>query len=156
MPLCSACKKNQAVFTYERKTADGVLTEHYCIVCNKKLFLSVESELPNAPTTVCPYCGVSAEVFQKTGLAGCANCYRSMQSAAIPMVIRMQQGGKESHRGKISESLRPKSKAERRYEELLALKEYYEQSGNAELSARYERAAAELMQEIKRGNYDGA
>ena len=151
MQLCFACKKNQPVVLYKRKTVDGVRIEPYCLACNQKRFIS-ENEAETV--SVCPYCGWEAEQLRKTALVGCANCYRTLDGV-IPAVIRMQQNGKDAHRGKVSENVRAKAKAERRYQELLALKEYYLEQGNAMLAARYEKNAKALESEIKRGNYDG-
>ena len=157
MSLCIACKKNQPIVLYERKTVDGPKTEPYCLACYEKLFLTVEpEEAETRALTVCPYCGSTVDELKKTGLVGCANCYKSMSGAVIPTVVRMQQGGKDAHRGKVSENVRRKSRAERRYEELLALKEYYEEAGDIKLALRYEKTAEALRIEIKRGNYDGA
>ena len=156
MPLCFACKKNQPVVTYERKTVDGIRVEHYCLACHEKRFLTVRThEADSHASTACPYCGATADELKKTALVGCAHCYKSI-AEAIPAVIRMQQGSKDAHRGKTSENLRPKARAERRCQELIALKEYYERTGESDLSARYERLAKELQSEIKRGDYDGA
>ncbi len=155
MPLCFACKKNQPVVLYERKTVDGVRVEPYCLACYEKRFLSVkDEESDGSAVTVCPYCGATSEELKKTALVGCANCYRVLRGA-IPAVIRMQQGGKDAHRGKTSENVRPKARAERRRQELIALKEYYEQAGSKDLAARCERTADALAKESKRGEYDG-
>jgi protein-arginine kinase activator protein McsA len=127
------------------------------LACYEKLFLTVEAEEADTNAlSVCPYCGCKVDELKKTALVGCANCYKTLQGAVIPTVIRMQQGGKDGHRGKVSENVRKKSRAERRYEELLALKEYYEETGDIKLAARYEKSAEALRLEIIRGNYDGA
>ena len=155
MPLCFACKKNQPIVLYERKTLDGVRVEPYCLACYEKLFLTIKPEDENEKSAdVCPYCKRTAEDLQKTALVGCAHCYHALRSV-MPTVVRMQQGQKDAHRGKVAENLKPKAKAERRRQEMLALQEYYSQAGKAELAERYAENADALELEIKRGNYDG-
>jgi len=156
MELCFACKKMQPVKSYERKYKDGIRLEHYCLACYEKRFISVKPDLPGDPAyTVCPYCGASVEDLKKTALVGCPNCYHTLRAAAVPMVVRMQQGQADAHCGKVSENVQPKARAERRLQEANALWEHYKDAGNAEYSARYEHTSNQLKEQIKKGEYNG-
>lgn len=90
---------------------------------------------------VCPSCGVTMEEYFRTGLVGCADCYRVFERELIPYVIRIQgsseHGGKEISRdGKYeaAQSLRAASRERQR-----AIK-----AGNAPLAKKMERKEAEL------------
>ncbi len=47
---------------------------------------------------VCSVCGTTIEDFRRTGLLGCANCYRVFREEIFPVVQNMQ--GSAQHVGK--------------------------------------------------------
>ena len=146
MRLCYACKKNHPAVSYERKTKEGVVTEHYCLACYEACFLSVEVDGNDrgAIYSVCPYCGTSAEEVKKTALVGCAHCYRTLGAVAVPMTVRMQQGQADAHRGKGLESLSTRTRTENRKKELLALVMYYADLGDTERLEKYKKELKQI------------
>lgn len=139
--LCCRCKKNQATKTFVRGRAGKQKEEYYCFDCYRDRFLSVEfdGEENGRSFDTCPYCNTRAEDFKRTTLVGCANCYKTIGKAVLPVLINMQGG--EVHAGKTGaqgeEILRL------RLQELRILYESYLQDGD-------EKRAGEVAQEYKR------
>ena len=147
MRLCFECKKNHPAVSYQRNVGGEIQVEHYCFACYEKLFLSVEADGHENGRTyeVCPYCGTSLEAVKKTALVGCAHCYHTLGTVTIPMVIRMQQGQADTHRGKKSENSDPIIKHKNRRKELVALSMYYSNLGETALAEKY-RQEMELLE----------
>lgn len=145
MRLCFACKKNHPAVSYERKTKEGVVTEHYCLACYEVCFLSVGADGNEQGVTyeVCPYCGTTAQQVKKTAIVGCAHCYRTLGSVTVPMTVRMQQGQADAHRGKGLEGVGTRTRLENRKKELLALVMYYANLGD---NVQLEKYKKELKQ----------
>ena len=92
---CFYCNKNEAVKSYER-IKQTKKREYYCLECYERLFFSAKAE---TDFSVCPYCGTSVEEFQSKKLVGCPYCYRTMNTVALAMIEKMQNGVC-GHRGK--------------------------------------------------------
>ncbi len=116
--LCLQCKKNQATKTYEQVKNGVKNTEYYCLDCYHRLFLCQQEAESDETLSACPYCGTTAQEFEKTKMVGCAYCYQMMASVVLPAVVKMQ--GSKGHVGKsptLEEDLEPllpseKAKAE--------------------------------------------
>ncbi|MBQ8291507.1 MAG: hypothetical protein IJX88_03230 [Clostridia bacterium] len=93
--LCGKCKKNQATKSYEQIKNGKKSLEYYCLDCYHRLFLDVGE---STGTTVCPYCGVTADEVKRRNIVGCAMCYESLKDALYPIVTKLQGGQK--HKGK--------------------------------------------------------
>lgn len=150
--LCDNCKVNQAG-VHTVTIINGVKQEHYlCPECATSAQFSLPSIMdllsgihaapPQVQVPTC-ICGMSFGRFQKTGLVGCPECYKTYESTLTP-VIKRAQGGKLRHVGrrpKVEQEVQaaeeenipcgPKTECARLREELkLAISE-----------ERYERAA---------------
>jgi protein arginine kinase activator len=53
-----------------------------------------------APPLSCPACSLTYEQFRKTGLLGCADCYRAFEAALLPLLERAHEGSSR-HTGKV-------------------------------------------------------
>lgn len=88
----------------------------------------------------CPKCGISYSEFQKSGRAGCAECYKAF---AAPMETTLQRiHGNAVHKGKIPESAGAGISKKRRIEDLKT------RIAKAVADEDYEQAAA-LHKELK-------
>ncbi len=104
--LCDNCKVNQAG-VHTVTIINGIKQEHYlCAECAKSAQFSLPSIMDllsgvQAMTQQVPACscGNSFTRFQKTGLLGCSECYKTFESALTP-VIKRAQGGKLRHVGR--------------------------------------------------------
>ncbi len=108
----------------------------------------------------CPYCGTSLSEARKSGLVGCAHCYREMWSGLFPLVKKMQ--GDRAHGGKtppvdLEEDLpqvdRVKAIARARYlrqkTELKIIIEHLHAEGNREDAQGYEEKLAAMEKSEK-------
>jgi protein arginine kinase activator len=55
--------------------------------------------LEQAPQARCPSCGLTYAEFGRTGMLGCADCYRAFGEALRPLLRRIQGAGQ--HSGKL-------------------------------------------------------
>lgn len=155
--LCCLCKKNQATKIFVRGRAGKQKEEVYCLDCYRNRFLSVEydGEENGRSFDTCPYCGTKAEDFKRTTLVGCANCYKTIGNAVLPVLINMQGG--EVHAGKRG-ALGEENLA-LRLRELKILYDSYQKEGDekrAQAVAReYNRLQADA-QAVKKGGYHGS
>ena len=89
--LCCHCQINQASKTYERIKLDGKktvrTTEYYCLECYHRLFISVDATPKQRAQEVCPACGMTVVAFKAKKLVGCAQCFRYLSSAVLPVVL---------------------------------------------------------------------
>lgn len=114
--ICDACGKDCAK-TY-RVDRDGKEVDvNVCPECYASLY-SVQTDVDNfqflgsvgeRASKVCPVCGTSFEVFQGTGLLGCADCYNAFREDILHTVRFIQWG--EYHTGNP-----PSRAAENRYD----------------------------------------
>ena len=111
--LCDNCKVNQAG-VHTVTIINGIKQEHYlCAECAKSaqfalpsimdLLSGVQVMPQQAEPTVCT-CGNSFSRFQKTGLLGCPECYKTFENVLTP-VIKRAQGGKLRHVGRKPQML---------------------------------------------------
>ncbi len=106
--LCDNCKVNQAG-VHTVTIINGIKQEHYlCAECAKSAQFSLPSimdllsgvqAMPQQEEPVVCACGNSFARFQKTGLLGCPECYKTFEAALTP-VIKRAQGGKLRHVGR--------------------------------------------------------
>ena len=54
----------------------------------------------NEPLVVCPSCGMTSQLMQKSRKAGCAECYKIFESVLMER-YRMHYGGKQAYHGKM-------------------------------------------------------
>ena len=116
--LCQHCSKAQAT-THIKRVVNGEATEqHLCAACAKKLgfdsfFDDFSLSIPNifagffgdAPlalsgrqTERCATCGSSFEEIVRTGMVGCADCYKTFYDRLLPSIQRIH--GRAKHAGK--------------------------------------------------------
>ena len=93
--------------------------------------------------SVCPRCGTTIEDFRRTGLLGCAECYRVFREEILSTVRRVQ--GKTHHEGEI-----PVAKEER-YSFMLEQQHLKEEIERARRAGRYAEAE-QLQQRLKESN----
>ena len=157
MGLCFECRKNHPAVSYERKVGKETCVEHYCLACYEKKFVSVESDGHENGRSfeTCPYCGATTESLKNTATVGCARCYRTLGTVAIPMVIRMQQGQADAHRGKRPENASTESRYKNRKKELLALLLHYENIGDVAQVEKYKQETERLERSFASGEYNG-
>lgn len=122
--LCDICHKREAKIYYTEIINGEKKEQHLCEECaaehtsfQVKMPVKGEFTLGNLlssilqgyynneeqkqeenPNPVCPRCGMSYEEFLKTGLLGCADCYKSFGSAILGSLKNIQ--GSELHTGK--------------------------------------------------------
>lgn len=99
--------------------------------------------------SACPTCGTSFVEFRKTGLLGCADCYRVFEAKLSPLLERAHEGashhvGKVPRRG-VAKPDEP-NLAEERARRVALLRRQLDESVKAE---QYERAAM-LRDELRR------
>lgn len=122
--LCDVCKKNNAS-VHITKIINGAKQEiNVCEVCAKEvqgfniigdLDIMADFNFPNilgglmdyinntTPSRIeeicCKNCGMTLREFKQTGILGCADCYKNLQSTVSTVVNRVQ--GRAEHKGKI-------------------------------------------------------
>ena len=163
--ICQSCGSNTAT-TYVKTIINGVLTEYaLCPDCAKKLGyadlfgdwglnfgallggLSGKQEDASHGVTACEFCGATFEDIAKTGMVGCAHCYKTFYDRLIPSIQRIH--GNAVHQGKKPGSgaivLRPKTDI-RPVESELEIKQKEMEKAIQEQNFEY---AALLRDEIK-------
>ena len=132
--LCVQCKKNQATKTYELIKSGGKTTEYYCLDCYHRLFLYQKEVEGDDSLSACPYCGVTATEFKTTKMVGCAYCYKMLENAVMPEIIKMQ--GTKAHVGKvptIEEGFEPIGTSERERKSAIEKTKYRRQCKELEM-----------------------
>ncbi len=132
--LCLQCKKNQATKTYEQIKNGVKNTEYYCLDCYHRLFLCQQEAEGEEMLSACPYCGVTAQEFERTKMVGCAYCYRMMENVVLPAIVKMQ--GAKGHVGKfptIEEGLEPLLPSEKAKTEALKKTKFRRQCRELEM-----------------------
>lgn len=145
--LCCYCEKRSATMTHEEVKNGRTQTYYYCQHCYERLFLFDDAaffeKTAEKPNAVCPDCGRTAKEFFKTGLVGCANCYKHLKKEIYPSIVKMQ--GDRAHCGKRSELSEDREK--------LILKRNEAKSNVERLMAEHRFEEAQTpMKELKRLN----
>lgn len=117
--LCQNCSKNEAT-THIKRVVNGEATEsHLCSACTRKLgydgfFDDFSLNIPNifssffsdtgfalagARSDRCEKCGSSFDDIIRTGMVGCADCYKKFYDKLLPSIQRIH--GRSNHAGKI-------------------------------------------------------
>ena len=107
--LCEECGQRNAEVIMTTLIGGQSTTRHLCRECVKKYkagdlqavlaaVLSTMSEKQHTPEITCPRCGETYAEFQKTGMLGCAECYRAFQKELTPLIARVQ--GRSQHAGR--------------------------------------------------------
>lgn len=117
--LCQNCGKNEAT-THLKRIIGGEKTEmHLCSQCAKALgygsmfngfwldpgdlFGGLFGEIPlnktRGRTVRCEKCGCSFDDIVKSGMVGCADCYKTFYDKLLPSLQRIH--GKTEHQGKF-------------------------------------------------------
>ena len=84
-------------------------TRNLCRECIKKYragdlqtimaaVLSAMTDKQPAPAITCPQCGETYAEFQKSGMVGCAGCYRAFRKELSPLIAKVQ--GRAQHAGR--------------------------------------------------------
>lgn len=103
---CSRCGKSPAQL-YKKRGNGGEEQFYLCDGCYKALygapdeaefFTSRLNTLQHGQEKKCPVCNTSLEDFRRTGLLGCAQCYRTFAETLAPTIRQIH--GKLSHEGK--------------------------------------------------------
>ncbi len=92
---------------------------------------------------VCPRCGTTIEEFRRTGLVGCAECYRAFRTEILSTVRRVQ--GTTHHEGAIP------TVSEEKYSFMLEQQHLKESIEKAMRAGRFEEAE-ELQRRLKESN----
>ncbi len=146
--LCCYCEKRSATKAYEEVRGGKAQTNYYCLRCFERLFLAQDESFfdgldKNLSKGVCLDCGLTAQEFFKTGLVGCANCYRYLKKEIYPSILKMQ--GDRAHCGKGSQLIEERERLVEKRNEAKRLVDVY-------LAERNYDAAQEQMSELKRLN----
>ncbi len=135
---CALCG-SPAARSYTRKTAAGDVTVTLCEKCREELYPEGGTDAIFSSFLVfedakkkCPACGATLDDFRRTGLLGCADCYKAFRDELIPTVRSVQ--GKLRHEG----VQQPSAGAAERYDTVRRLADE-----KAELQDRIEEARAE-------------
>lgn len=96
--FCTMCG-NDGAKAYMRQTKDGQKSVCLCPACYRKIYGKDAPVRPeNANERACPSCGRTLGEFKKTGLLGCADCYKAFRDDLVPIVQFTQ--GRLHHTGK--------------------------------------------------------
>ena len=97
---CRNCGKPARQYSIKNK--NGEIVVELCESCYKRLY-AVDDDLfcekKSAVSKECPACGTRYEEFVRTGLLGCAECYKAFRAELIPVLHNFQ--GSVSHKGKV-------------------------------------------------------
>ncbi len=121
--LCEDCRENQAEVHLTSIEADEMSTTHLCVGCASRRGLSPDAPEPGpdekpplvdflaqlgspgsrTPEPVssepCPFCGISAADFRRTGRVGCSQCYVHFEPQLRGLLRRIH--GSSQHAGKL-------------------------------------------------------
>ena len=168
---CQKCQKNE-VTTHIKRVINGELEEYkLCGECAKEmgygnLFMDFstsfaddfnslfgsffENALPaRTQATRCENCGSSYTDIQRTGMMGCADCYKLFESELMPTIRKLH--GNTSHCGKNSAAFRAEGREkslEKTEEPVNKLDKLHSQLNRAIENQQFE-MAAELRDKIK-------
>lgn len=148
--LCQNCQKKPAEYHYQSNINGNRTESHLCRECAERLgkkdpfggsYLSsllsdfMSPFVPLHESSRCPLCGATAQDIQRSGKAGCAQCYETFGRLLNPYIRRIH--GSTKHNGKLPESagavLRQQRTIEQTKEELRKAVEAQEFERAAEL-----------------------
>ncbi len=108
--LCEECGEREAAVVVTTVINGESTSRNLCRECVKKyqkggdvsaLLAAILSSMYKARGSSgksCAHCGMTLEEFNKTGMLGCAECYRTFRSELDPMLNRIQ--GRTQHAGR--------------------------------------------------------
>lgn len=107
--LCEECGKRPAEVLMTAVVGGQATTRNLCRECLKKYkagdlqavlaaVLSAMADKSQTPEIICPRCGETYAEFQKSGMLGCAECYRAFRGELTPLITRVQ--GRSQHAGR--------------------------------------------------------
>ncbi|MBR4501528.1 MAG: UvrB/UvrC motif-containing protein [Clostridia bacterium] len=108
--LCEECGEREAAVVVTTVINGESTSRNLCRECVKKyqkggdvsaLLAAILSSMYKARGSSgkkCSHCGMTLEEFNKTGMLGCAECYRTFRSELDPMLNRIQ--GRTQHAGR--------------------------------------------------------
>lgn len=117
--LCAMCGKEGAK-AYIERTKGGQKSVSLCLDCYRKRYGKDAPARIGTGDRACPSCGRTLKEFKKTGLLGCADCYKAFREDLVPIVKFTQ--GRLRHTGKDPD-LTLKGEEEELYEELKVAQE---------------------------------
>ena len=156
--MCQKCGKHPAT-VHLKQIINGVAKEEYlCSLCAnmENSFFGSSSDLsteslfdslflggrPSASSTrqTCPLCGITAREIQRSGRAGCAECYKTFRAELRNAAFRIHGGAK--HVGRAPQKTKEET------ERLTKIEELKTQQSKAIEEQDFE-LAAKLRDEIK-------
>ncbi len=108
--ICEECGEREATVVVTTLINGESTTRNLCRECVKKYqqggdvsallaaILSSMHKARNNSSKRCAHCGMTLEEFNKTGMLGCAECYRTFREELDPMLNRIQ--GRVQHAGR--------------------------------------------------------
>jgi protein arginine kinase activator len=161
MLMCQLCRQRQATVHFTRIINGQKVEMYVCEACAResneiKLNLhqllsgimgqEASKGIPDEPVPAvkCAVCGMTAEEFNKTGLLGCTECYRTFGESIHTLLKRIH--GNVKHHGKVPMKLSSRLQPVRN---LLALKQELQK---CILEENYEQAAVlrDLIKEAEK------
>lgn len=161
--LCQNCNKRKAT-THLKRIINAQESEVYlCSECASKmgcgnLFQGFEFSLGDIFSSLlnntavlsegdirCKKCGSSFNDIAQSGMAGCAECYRTFYDRLLPSLQRIH--GKTAHSGKIGAIASENTKTEKRLDSLKKELSNAVEAQNFELAARLRDEIKELEKE---------
>lgn len=91
---CNRCGKNRAKYEIEFFVGLRKGKELLCDACYEAGDWGEEKgiRVRLLPDRSCPECGCTLDDYVRTGLVGCAGCYRTFRSELLPYIAGMQAG----------------------------------------------------------------
>ena len=162
--ICQNCKQRPATVRF-REEVNGVVKEiHLCEHCAAQLsggafdpsgFISSifsgepsGRQRPRVPQKECPVCGTRYNDFARTGLVGCAECYKTFRAELEPVLRKMH--GKTRHEGKVPRKAGGDYALIREYNQLTAEKEQAVVEERFEDAAEINKRLRELSETLKK------
>ncbi len=92
--ICSRCGKETSQI-YVTRVGEEDTRLSLCPDCHRALALNTAGLLPynekgGETGGECPVCGTTYRDFRRSGLLGCANCYRAFRRAILPVIRSVQ------------------------------------------------------------------
>ncbi|MBO5197974.1 MAG: UvrB/UvrC motif-containing protein [Lachnospiraceae bacterium] len=139
--LCEECAAEHTSFSAGKLGGKGELTLGNLLSSLLQGFYNGETKKVENEDLVCPKCGTSFEEFSKTGLLGCADCYKSFGSAIKESLNKIH--GSELHTGKRPKGYEQEKakEAEKRIQELSEIERLSIQLQQAIEQEEFEEAA---------------
>ena len=114
---CCHCKKREGIY----EISDFVGEQALVMVCDECL------DFVLGGLESCPTCGYRREDYERTGLMGCADCYRAFLPLTMRETLRLQE--KTEHKGKKPEEgnfdlVEERSLLKERIEECIRLRKF--------------------------------